>query len=114
MLALALTLTLSPWKGPQLAAASAGAAQYRLAVHGKANAQVHLAASGLPPGWIASFCTQDLCSPFHYAMQLDSHGDGAVEFQAVRIDDSAPRRVRVTISSASGESISAGVAAPTP
>jgi hypothetical protein len=59
---------------------------------------VNLSASGLPEGWVASFCTQKLCSPFHYTLQLDNRGIGVIEFQAIRIDDSAPKHVHVQVS----------------
>lgn len=99
MIALAaITLLLSPWHGPSLPTASAAAAKYRLAVHGAPRSNVDLHATGLPSGWVASFCTANLCSPFRYTMHLNARGEGVIEFQAIRTDDSAPRRVHVTIS----------------
>lgn len=113
MFLLAVVLTLSPWKGAALPTATANGVQYLLAVHGKPQQRVSLDASHVPKGWIASFCTENICSPFHYAMQLDSNGRGQVEFQAVRIDDAAPRHIRVTIASNDGHSIDTDVAART-
>lgn len=102
MIALALvTLLLSPWHGPSLPAASADAIEYKLTVHGAPQQQVGLQATGLPSGWVASFCTRDLCSPFSYRMRLDSHGTGTIEFQAIRTDPSAPCRAQVTVAGAS-------------
>lgn len=97
---LALILTLSPWKGPEPAASVPGAVHYVLNVRGAAHEQVDLRASGLPSGWIASFCTNDLCSPMRYSMQLDGKGAGSIEFQAIRIDESAAKHVSVTVSAA--------------
>lgn len=112
MIPLALvTLLLAPWKGPSLPTASADAAKYRLTVRGMPNASVDLRASGLPSGWVASFCTREICSPFRYTMHLNSGGEGAIEFQAIRTDDSAPRRVRVTISAPGASSRSLSVSA---
>jgi hypothetical protein len=96
-----VTLLLSPWHGPSLPTASADAIKYKLTVHGAPRQKVDLAATGLPSGWVASFCTRDLCSPFSYTMQLDPHGAGTIEFQAIRTDPSAPREARVKISGGS-------------
>jgi len=108
---LAVLLTLAPWKGPLPAAASPDAVKYKLSVHGHPGQSVHLRAAGLPAGWIAAFCTRDVCSPFQYRMRLDALGGGIVEFQAVRTDDRARRRVRVTIVSGDGPPVHADVRA---
>lgn len=92
-----VTLVLTPWHGASLPTATPGAVKYKLAVHGPAGDRVQLNANGLPQGWVASFCTPSLCSPFSYSMQLDPHGTGAIEFQAIRTDDRAPKHARVTI-----------------
>ena len=102
MLVLAAILTLAPWKGALPAAASVDARAYKLTVRGQANQDVRLAAAGLPRGWIASFCTGTICSPMRYTMHLDSAGNGEVEFEAIRIDDSAPKRAHVTVSAGDG------------
>lgn len=99
----ALVLSLTPWKGPSLPTASASAAQYRLTVHGAPETVVQLRAAPLPAGWIASFCTAEICSPFSYAMRLNARGTGTVEFQAIRNEETAPHRVRLTISAAGTE-----------
>jgi hypothetical protein len=93
----AVTLALTPWHGPSLATAAPNAAKYKLTVHGAANQPVQLRADGLPQGWVASFCTQTLCSPFRYTMTLNADGSGWIEFQAIRTGDSAPEHVSVTI-----------------
>jgi hypothetical protein len=92
-----LTLMLAPWHGPSLPTANPAAARYKLTVHGGAEQRVELRADGLPAGWVASFCTARMCSPFRYGMQLDHRGTGVIEFQAIRTDVSAPRHVRITI-----------------
>jgi hypothetical protein len=111
VLILAVTLAITPWKGPALPAATPNAAQYLLWVRGDAHREVHLRASGLPKGWIASFCSRKVCSPFQYTLQLDANGRGEVEFQAVRVDESAPRTVRVTVSPEDGSPIGVTVTA---
>jgi hypothetical protein len=98
MLLLALvTLVLAPWHGASLPTATPHAVAYKLTVHGTAGQHVALRAGGLPSGWVASFCTPELCSPFEYDMVLNDRGAGIIEFQAIRTDDSAPRHVKVTV-----------------
>jgi hypothetical protein len=98
MLLALVTLALGPWTGPSFSTATPAAAKYKLSVAGPAGKSVALRASGLPAGWVASFCTEKFCSPFTYTLQLDSRGKGYIEFQALRTDDSAPSRVRVVVS----------------
>lgn len=98
MIPLALiTLVLAPWRGPSLPTSSADAVKYKLTVRGNAEQRVRLRAGGLPKGWVASFCTETVCSPFRYSMELNDRGTGVVEFQAIRIDDSAPKHAKVTV-----------------
>lgn len=100
MIPLALvTLALGPWRGPSLPTASPAAVKYKLTVRGPADDRVQLRAGGLPKGWVASFCTQTICSPYRYDMELDDRGTGVVEFQAIRTDDAAPHHAHVTITS---------------
>lgn len=100
MIPLALiTLMLAPWRGPSLPTASPDAVKYRLTIHGPAEHQVQLRAEGLPKGWVASFCTKTLCSPFRYRMELNDRGIGVIEFQAIRTGDTAPQHAQVTITS---------------
>lgn len=60
-------------------------------------ADVQLHTKGMPAGWVVSFCTQTLCSPFRYRIHLNARGTGIIEFQAIRTDDSAPKHIHVTI-----------------
>jgi hypothetical protein len=92
-----VTLALYPWHGPSLPTANPAAAKYKLTVRGPAEALVRLRADGLPRGWVASFCTEKLCSPFQYDMHLNDRGTGVIEFQTIRTDDAAPAHVHVTI-----------------
>ena len=98
MIVIALvTLLLSPWTGPSVPTATTAAAKYKLVVNGAAQQNVELRAAGLPKGWIASFCTDKACAPFRYTLQLDNKGKGVIELAAIRTDDSAPARIRLTI-----------------
>jgi hypothetical protein len=92
-----ITLALAPWRGPSLATASPAAVKYKLTVRGPAEHRVQLRVTGLPPGWVGSFCTSKVCSPFQYNFELNDRGLGVIEFQAIRTDDSAPAHVHAII-----------------
>lgn len=106
MLLATVILTLAPWHGPSFRTASRAAAKYKLTVRGSAKSNVTLRASGLPAGWVASFCTPTFCAPFSYTLQLDRGGSGVIEFQAIRTDDAAPRHVRVTVTAPDANPVS--------
>lgn len=97
MLLAIITLALGPWRGPSLPTTSPAAEKYKLTVRGPADDRVTLRADGLPKGWVASFCTDTVCSPFRYTMELNDRGTGVIEFQAIRTNDSAPAHVHVTV-----------------
>lgn len=96
------TLSLAPWTGKVSPTADPDAVQYRLTVHGAPNATVNLEAAGLAHGWIASFCTDRICSPFRVTMPLSRSGVAQIEFQVIRDDDSAPRKTHVVVRSDGG------------
>jgi hypothetical protein len=100
-----ITLALTPWHGPSLPTAVPNATKYKLSVHGTPYQAVPLRAEGLPQGWVASFCTQSFCSPFHYTLTLSSRGSGWIEFVLIRTDDSAPKHAGVTIRSVGAQEI---------
>ena len=93
----AVVLTLLPWTGPSLPTVSAEAAKYRLTVSGAPLQEVRLQATGLPNGWVASFCTQTFCSPYHYTLKLDAKGRGEIEFQAIRLEPKTAKRARLLV-----------------
>jgi len=106
MMLLAVTLALTAWRGPSLPTAAPGAAKYRLSVRGSANELVSLRAQGVPGGWIASFCTPTFCAPLQYVLHLDRAGKGALEFQVIRISESAPHGANVRITAPGARSLS--------
>jgi hypothetical protein len=93
----ALVLSLSPWRGPALPTAASAAAKYRLDVRGSAHQSVHLRVVNLPAGWMAAFCTPRFCSPLRYTMTLGGLGRGSMEFEAIRLDPHAGKRVHLTV-----------------
>ena len=79
-------LSLAPWTGPELPGSSPDTAKYRLVVTGKPGQSIALRATGLPQGWIASFCTDRICSPLRVSTSLPDSGVKIIEFQVVPPD----------------------------
>jgi thiol-disulfide isomerase/thioredoxin/tetratricopeptide (TPR) repeat protein len=103
-------LSLAPWTGPDLPGSLASTIKYRLAVSGTSGNRVALNATGLPKGWIGSFCSDRLCSPFATTVVIPPSGIKLVEFQVVPPDASA-HTVSVRIHGAAGGKSLADVAA---
>lgn len=76
-------LSLAPWTGPDLPGSIASTFKYRLVVTGAPGGRVALAATGLPPRWIGSFCTDRVCAPFRTAVVMPADGVKVIEFQVV-------------------------------
>ncbi|HVA37155.1 MAG TPA: TlpA disulfide reductase family protein [Candidatus Dormibacteraeota bacterium] len=88
-------ITLAPWTGPELPGSVPGSVKYRLLMTGRPNSTMALAVGPLPGGWIASFCTGTLCSPFRAQVAIPPSGVASIEFQVLRAD--APRPGRATV-----------------
>jgi len=76
-------LSLAPWTGPDLPGSVSSTYKYRLVVAGTPGKSVALSARGLPPHWIASFCSDRRCAPFRTTVALPESGVKVVEFQLV-------------------------------
>ncbi len=76
-------ISLAPWTGPDLPGSLASTAKYRLVVVGTPQASVTMLADGLPNGWIASFCSDKICSPFQSTIRVPADGVKIVELQIV-------------------------------
>lgn len=100
------SVSLAPWTGPDLPGSIPNTRKYRLVVAGAAGRTVALHASGVPKGWVASFCTDRLCAPFQTTVLLPDSGVKIVEFQLVppTVGAVAPR-VRVTSSDGTHRSV---------
>lgn len=93
----AVGVSLAPWTGPDLPGSTPDTIKYRLAVTGGVGKTVALEATGMPAHWVASFCSDTLCSPKRTQVVIPTSGVKLVEFQLVPPDRSAkPPRVRVT------------------
>jgi peroxiredoxin len=77
------TVTLVPWTGPDLPGSIASTLKYRLVVAGAAGKNVALHTGLIPKGWIASFCTDRVCSPFKVSVAIPQSGVKIIEFQLV-------------------------------
>jgi len=70
------------------AVADPGASSYAVRVEAPARTSVRLSALDVPRGWIASFCTPQVCSPFHVTLPLHG-GTATIQLSYVRSDERA-------------------------
>jgi len=78
-----LSLSLVPWTGPQLPGSVPETLKYRLTIVGSSGEAVDLRAAGVPKGWIATFCTDRICTPNRTRITLGASRVKVVEFQLV-------------------------------
>lgn len=78
------------------ASADPGVTSYAVRVEAPAGSIVRLSALDVPRGWIASFCTPRVCSPFHVTLPV-RNGTGTIQISYVRsaAHAAALRSVRV-------------------
>ena len=81
-----LSVSLAPWTGPPLPGSVPDTLRYRLAVVGKAAKEVDLKAADVPKGWIATFCTERVCTPGRVRISLPASRVGIIELQLVPPD----------------------------
>src|ERR1700683_357763 len=67
------------------AAADPGVTSFAVRVDAPAGSLVRLRAVDVPRGWIASFCTPHVCSPFHVTLPVRT-GTAAIQLSYVRED----------------------------
>jgi hypothetical protein len=70
--------------------ADPGAKSFAVRVDAPPGTIVRLAALDVPHGWIASFCTPHICSPFHVSLPVRG-GRGTIQISFVPTGASAPR-----------------------
>jgi hypothetical protein len=93
-----LHLSLGRWTSAQALNGSVpNVRKYLLRVTGKPGEFVQLAASGLPKGWIVSFCTPSICAPFHESVQLSKSGEFDTELQIIPADSDLRVRTHFTV-----------------
>ena len=81
-----LAMTATP-----IAATALASAEYRLAVRGTPGEAIRVHTSGLPSGWMVSFCTGKLCQPYAFRDRLPRSG---VKIVDVRVFPLQHQRVR--------------------
>ena len=90
-------ISLAPWTGADLPGSLASTIKYRLVVSGKADSNVQLRATKIAKGWIASFCSDRLCSPMQLSLRLPQSGVKIVEFQLIQNQKRAPKHTQFRI-----------------
>ncbi len=97
-----VTLSLSAWHGKNLPTVSGEAYRYELRVAGRSKERVTLFAQGLPDGWIAAFCTDEVCMPMQARLTLPTDGHERLEFGLIQESTTKVRTMRITIRGSDG------------
>jgi tetratricopeptide (TPR) repeat protein/thiol-disulfide isomerase/thioredoxin len=104
-------VSIAPWTGADLPGSVASTLKYRLIVAAAPNTPVTLRARGLGADWVASFCTDGLCSPQTVSFTAPASGVKTYEFQLIPPQAGAhPGTVSVTV--AGGATVSVPPMAP--
>ncbi|MDQ2859029.1 MAG: redoxin family protein [Candidatus Eremiobacteraeota bacterium] len=101
----AATVSLVPWTGPDLPGSIPNTRKFRLVVVGTSGKDVALSAGGVPKGWVASFCTDRVCSPSKVTLAVPTSGVKIVEFQLIPPGNDA-RTPKVRVTARDGASVS--------
>ncbi|TAM61280.1 redoxin domain-containing protein, partial [bacterium] len=98
-----ISISLAPWTGVELPGSVPGAIKYRLMLVAAPDSTLALrVASTLPAGWIASFCTGRICSPFRAEVPIPAGGIASIEFQVLRNEEPKPDRSTVQLIATGG------------
>ena len=97
-------ISLAPWTGPDLPGSIPSTIKYRLVATGPIGKPMTLRASGLPKGWVASFCTDRVCAPNRVSFTVPSSGVKVIEFQVVPDGPKPAHGPTVTIDATAGAS----------
>lgn len=88
----AVHLHIERWTGKNFAATTPAAATYRLTVVGTPHTTVELDARNVADGWLAAFCTPQLCSPLSVRFTLPDSGRAVYQFELIREGSDAPKK----------------------
>ncbi|GAC1357580.1 MAG: hypothetical protein NVSMB31_18080 [Vulcanimicrobiaceae bacterium] len=89
-----LSVHVGRWHAAVLAGTVPHARTYEVLTKGTPGQTVLLQAQAIPKGWVASFCTPRICSPFRVSITVGRLGTTATEFQIVPSDAGARLRLR--------------------
>lgn len=81
-----LSLHVSPWRGAPVAGSVPHSRRYEVLTKGAPGSSVRLYVEHLPEGWVGSFCTARICSPFRVSVAIGRNGVTRTEFQVVPDD----------------------------
>ena len=99
------SLSVAPWTGAVLPGSIPDTIKFRVIVAGGAGKTIALKATDVPKGWVASFCSDKVCAPFHTSVDIPESGVKIVEFQLVPPSAKATApKVRITSSGDGSES----------
>lgn len=96
------TVSLAPWTGADLPGSLSSTVKYRLVVASRPGSTVQLTATGLSKGWIASFCSDKICSPMQRTVSIPASGVKIFEFQLIPNDAHAAAHTKVQVRATSG------------
>lgn len=97
------TVSLAPWTGADLPGSVSSTVKYRLVVASRPESTVRLAATGLSKGWLASFCSDKICSPMQRTVSMPASGVKIFEFQLIPNDPHAAAHTKVQIRATSSD-----------
>jgi peroxiredoxin len=97
------SVSLAPWTGADLPGSVSSTVKYRLVVASRPGSTVQLAATGLSKGWLASFCTDKICSPMQRTVSIPASGVKIFEFQLIPNDAHAAAHTKVQVRATSGD-----------
>lgn len=95
-------VSMAPWTGPDLPGSVKSTLKYRLVVAGKPDSVVHLRATDLAKGWIASFCSDKVCAPMQLVLTMPASGVKIIEFQLIPNEANAPKHTNASVHATGG------------
>ncbi len=81
-----LSLRVSPWRQAPLPGSVPHSRRYEVITKSAPGSNVRLHVEHLPAGWVGSFCTPRICSPFQVSVAIGRNGVTRTEFQVVPDD----------------------------
>jgi hypothetical protein len=93
----ALLIGIGPFAGPIPPGSVPGSARFAVHVSGRSGQIVRLRATGVPGGYLASFCTHRVCALSRATFTLPKSGRESLELQLIENRQGARKPVIVTV-----------------